>query len=364
MALSARLAAADAEKMTAEPTPSGGNAGPAPPRQLIDELLAAAMAAPSMHNSQPWRFQIRPGGTIELHADPARTLPVGDPHGRGMHIACGAALLNLRIAAAVAGWRPGIRLLPDPARRLLLAEIRLDRRYEPTWHERELHAAIPRRQTNREPFSNQAVPPGVRADLDEAAHLEGAILRFPDHNETVRLLRLAADAERGLLAEPAYRAELTQWAGGPRSREGIPDSALGPRSPEGREPVRDFTPGAHPRPTRYAWFEEHPQLAVLSTRSGGRSDWLAAGQALERVWLTATSREISVSPLTQPLETTAAWLVRDPRSGTEQPQMILRIGYGLPLPPGAPRRLVCDVTDTPDTAEDQPQPTRAPSSRT
>ena len=78
--------------------------------------------------------------------------------------------------------------------------------------------------------------------------------------------------------------------------------------------------------------------------SGGRLDWLRAGQALQRVLLTATDRAIAVSPLTQPLETADAWLVRDPRTGSEQPQMILRIGYGLPVSP-TPRRPVADMLD-------------------
>ena len=186
--------------------------------------------------------------------------------------------------------------------------------------------------------------PGVLAELTEAARLEGAILHIPDHDEAVRLLHLAADAERDLLADPRYLAELARWAGGQRDREGIPDSALGPRSPEGPAPVRDFSSGPRSQPVRYAWFETTPQLAVLSMPSGTRADWLRAGQALQRVLLTATARGISASPLTQPLETRDAWLVRDPRSGSEQPQMILRLGYGLPQPP-APRRPIGDMLD-------------------
>jgi nitroreductase len=101
-------------------------------------------------------------------------------------------------------------------------------------------------------------------------------------------------------------------------------------------------------PVRYAWFEPHPQLAVLSVRHGGPVNWLRAGQALQRAWLTATIRGIAVCPLTQPLETADAWQVRDPRSADEQPQMILRIGYGLPLPPGAPRRPISEILDEPE----------------
>ena len=87
-------------------------------------------------------------------------------------------------------------------------------------------------------------------------------------------------------------------------------------------------------------------LAVLSTRFSAPADWLRAGQALQRVLLTAAARGVATTPLTQPLETADAWLVRDPRSGVEEPQMILRLGYGLPVPP-TPRRPVCEVLDLP-----------------
>jgi hypothetical protein len=112
-------------------------------------------------------------------------------------------------------------------------------------------------------------------------------------------------------ADPAYRAELAQRAAGGRDTEGIPDSALGRRAPDSLTPVRDFAPG---RP------------------------------APQRVPLTATDHAIAVSPLTQPLETADAWLVRDPRTGSDPPQMTLRIGYGLPVSP-APRRPVAEILD-------------------
>jgi hypothetical protein len=225
--------------MTGEAAPPEGRS-----RQLIDELLRAAVAAPSLHNTQPWRFRVWPAaGVIELAADPARMLPSADPGGRAAHIGCGAALFNLRVAAAVAGLAPEVRLLPDPGRPLLLAGIRLTGRHQATSWERELTAAIGRRQTNRGPFSNRAVPPGIRAELDQAARLEGAILHALDHGEAVRVRGLAADAERDRLADPGYRAELARWVGGQRDRDGIPDSALGPRSPQGGDPVRDLTRG-------------------------------------------------------------------------------------------------------------------------
>jgi nitroreductase len=327
-------------------TTPGYAALPHVPQQMLTELVAAATMAPSIHNTQPWRFRFEPGSeTISLYADPARMLRVADPDGRALHISCGAALFNLRLAVSVAGRQPVVRLIPDPGQPLLLATVRLADPEHPAPQDLELHAAIAARHTNRSPFSSRPVPPGVLADLAEAAPIEGAMLHFPDRQEVSRLLRLVQDAERDLLADPAYRDELARWAGGERDREGIPGYATGPRDPASATPVRDFTP-ARSGPAPYAWFEEKPRLAVLSTSSDDRADWLRAGQALEHVLLMATTRGLAVSPLTQPLETADAWLVRDPQSGVEYPQMILRLGYGLPVSP-APRRPVPDVLDFP-----------------
>jgi nitroreductase len=312
------------------------------PRATIDQLLRAATAAPSMHNTQPWQFRVSEGGrVIEQFADPHRQLPCADPSGRGVHIAGGAALFNLRLAAGVAGRSTAIRLLPDPGSPLLLATVRVGGHCRVGESERKLYAAIGRRHTNRQPYSDEPVPPRVLAEMAEAARIEGAILHFLDHLEATRILHLVADAESAQLADPAYRAELARWVGGQRDRDGIPSSALGPRAPDRLTPVRDLMP-ERSEPVRYALFEATPQLAVLSVRFGGRIDWLRAGQALQRVLLTATLAGVATCPLTQPLETEDAWLVRDPRSESEEPQMILRLGYAPEVPP-TPRRPVSDI---------------------
>jgi Nitroreductase family len=311
----------------------------------IDELLRAAIAAPSLHNAQPWRLLVKNAGTtIEMFADPDRMLPVTDPQGRSAYISCGAALLNLRVAATAKSLRADVTLTPDSARPLFVAQVALSGGHRATPQDGELAAAISLRHTSREPYSNDAVPPDIRTELAEAAQSEGCVLRFLDDNEAVRVLRLTTDAERELLEDPAYRAELARWVGKEGRDDGIPADALGPRSWVGNDPVRDFAP-RRSEPVRYAHFEESPQLTVLSVRADSVPNWIAAGQALERIWLTATCRGISLCPATQPLETPDAWLVRDTRWGFDYPQVIMRVGYGPPVRTHSPRRAVRDVVD-------------------
>lgn len=312
----------------------------------IDDLLRAAIAAPSLHNAQPWRLRVKNAGTtIEIFADPDRMLPVIDPHGRAAFIGCGAALLNLRVAARAKSLQADAALTPDPDQPLFVAQVELSDGHPATAQDRELAAAISLRHTNREPYNDDAVPPEARTELAHAAKCEGCVLRFLDDNEAERVRDLTSDAERELLGNPAYRAELARWVSKERRDDGIPAEALGPRSSLGRDPVRDFAP-SRPAPPRYADFEYAPQLAVLSARANTPPSWIAAGQALERVWLTATCHGIALCPQTQPLETADAWLVRDTRWGYDYPQVIMRIGYGPPVTTHSPRRAVRSFLDS------------------
>ncbi|MGC4915539.1 Acg family FMN-binding oxidoreductase [Streptomyces albogriseolus] len=320
--------------------------------KTVTTLVAEATLAPSMHNAQPWRFRFLTGERLLLlHADLERAMPRSDPGDRALHIGCGAALLNMRVAAAHAGLAPEVRLLPEPQDPLLLAAVRLT---EQTGRGRDdelarLHAAIRQRHTSRHPFAEKDLPEDVRTMLRDAAARESATLLFPGawHAETV--LDLIRDAESRDVMDADAREDLIRWTRlGPEADtavDGVPEYAFGPRKRDGRAPVRDFA-GRRPVADRgTTTFEYTPHLALLSTSGDGPADWLRAGQALERVLLEATLADLATSLTSHALETPELrLLVRDPGSGTGQVQMVLRIGYG-PRGPATPRRPVSDVLD-------------------
>lgn len=174
-----------------------------------------------------------------------------------------------------------------------------------------------------------------------AARTEGADFAFltPTHLETV--LELIRDAEGYDRGDPAREAEQEHWTRNTKTEapvDGIPDYAFGPRDASEHATTRDFA-GTRVIPGRArVLFENRPQLALLSTPGDRPTDWLHAGQALERVLLTATLHQVSASFATQPLEwPDLRWILRDPVYGTGHPQMIIRLGYG-PSGPRTPRR--------------------------
>ncbi|BFV55396.1 nitroreductase family protein [Kitasatospora sp. CMC57] len=314
----------------------------------LEKLISAAVAAPSIHNSQPWHFRLRPETSIlEVRARRERAVPITDPEGRAMLISVGAAVLNLRVAARHMGWAPVVRLLPDPAEPDLLADVELDQPSLATLPANaELFEAIWHRHTVRTPFADAPVPPAVLDRLAEAARAEQAVLHLPGAEERTRLLEITAEAERSNTTDPDHRRESRSWIQGPGAPPyGIPATALGPQDRSGHLPVRDFSaiePAEHLPPTV---FEAEPCIAVLATEHDRPVDWLRAGLALEHVLLVATVHQIRASLLHQAMEwPQLRWATRDPEHGPEYVQMLLRLGYG---PEGAPtpRLQVGEVLD-------------------
>jgi nitroreductase len=312
----------------------------------LEKLVSAAVAAPSIHNSQPWRFHLQPDtSTLEVRADRSRAVPAADPQGRALHISVGAAVLNLRVAARHLGWAPEVRLLPDPAEPDLFAAVRLDgAAAAPVPGSERLYEAIWRRHSIRTPFTGEPVPPTVLDELVGAAGAEDAALHLPDHAETARLLHLTAEAERRNTTDEAQRTESRSWIRtGDAPPYGVPLAALGPQDLAGHLPVRDFTAihaAEHQAPAR---FEQEPLIAVLATERDTPEDWLRAGLALEHVLLAATVHGVRASLLHQAMEWPCLRReARDPHRGPGYVQILIRLGYG---PEGAPtpRLAVRDV---------------------
>ena len=313
-------------------------------KTLFGTAVEAAVRAPSMHNTQPWRFRLR-DGALEVLADRGRQLRVADPHGWGLRLACGAAILNARLAFAVNGSPAEVRLRPEPGAPDLLARLIPGAPRPPTPRESALYVAIGRRHSNRRPFAPEPVPADARHDLIRAARDENAWLHLLIGRPALAVVsEVVRAADSTLIRDAGYRDELEAWSRrDDTDGDGVPVSAGGP-SPEPQDllAMRPFG-GADRAPGRD--FETDPLVAVLGTVGDTVTDQLVAGQALQRVLLTATVHGLAASMLSQPIEVPAAR--EHLRKGLGQhgtPQMVLRIGFGQPGFPTR-RRPVTDVID-------------------
>jgi hypothetical protein len=312
----------------------------------VEAALTAATAAPSLHNSQPWRFRTKPSA-IELWADFTREIPVADPNHRELLLACGAALLNLRLAVRAEGVHVNSSLLPDPARPSLLAAIRPVGRGPVSPADRALANAILRRHTNRRPFLPTPVPHALLTTLRKAARAEQAWLATLTPAQLPILRALVGAAHDTQRQDPAFAREWTYWTGRHAdSTDGVPARSGGPL-PEAQDDwvLRDFSAGqAKPRVDGKD-FEPNPLIAVVGSFHDLPLAHLQAGQAMQRILLTITEAGLSASFLSQVVEVPSARRqLRDLIGGGLWPQIVVRIGYGSPVPT-TPRRDVHDVVD-------------------
>lgn len=289
-----------------------------------------AVLAPSVHNTQPWRFVIDSDG-LEIRADRTRQLPVLDPTGRQLLLSTGCALFNARVSLAASGYPNRVQRLPNPERHDVIARIDIDETLSVDPVLAALEPVVGLRQTNRRRFATDPVPPELVSTLLEAARAEGATLHpVVEPEDRQSLARLSQRADELLITNQAYRAELRAWTSDDAERRDGVRAAVVPHvdGTSGDEvPIRDFdTQGA-------GWLPAETQstarqcLLVLATNIDSPESWVRAGEALERVWLEITRAGFVASLFTQVIEVGAlrVELRHDLRLGM-YPHIVLRVG--------------------------------------
>ena len=73
-----------------------------PDHETVRAAMALATRAPSVHNTQPWRWRIG-AHSMHLYAEQSLHLAHTDPDGRDLLISCGAALHHAAVALYALG---------------------------------------------------------------------------------------------------------------------------------------------------------------------------------------------------------------------------------------------------------------------
>jgi nitroreductase len=320
--------------------------------------LHAAVLAPSVHNTQPWRFRLRggPDPYAELLMDPTRELPVLDPAHRQLVISCGAALAAYEIGLLSCGLAPHIEVFPSDGDAACLARIRVTDLGAADPAALHLLPALRRRRSYRGAMTSAAVAAPLRELLAEAVEAH-CLLYFVPQEKWLALEHLVVEAAIELSDTTDVDTETKTWTRlGERSQDGVPAANWQRTSEQAAgSPVlqRDFAQG-RPLPKRrgrptMTEIEADPMLAVLLTRTDSPLDWVDSGRGLLRLALAAESSGLALGYANQPTELPRlrdklTALLRPTPAGFDVPQLVLRLGYPAEaLPPATPRRPVQSV---------------------
>ncbi|MET7402421.1 nitroreductase family protein [Dactylosporangium sp. NPDC005572] len=297
------------------------------PRAALDQLAEASIAAlraPSILNTQPWRWRLA-GDHAELWADRARRLDGLDPDGRLQLLSCGTALHHATVALRAAGYAADIDRLPDPQRPDLLARIRQG---APGPADRELYAALYRRRTDRRPFSDRRPDEAVLAQLRSAAERHGVHLHVVRADQVTAFASAVAHANTVERSETRFRDDILAWTTRPRQeRDGV-----SPRSTVaggGRTvPPRDLDLAAPAALDPGPGTDQGTVHLILVVDTEAPAAWLAAGEALSDVWLTLTARGLAASPISEVVEVEPVRsALRRLLGGVGHPAIAMRVGY-------------------------------------
>lgn len=300
------------------------------------EALEHAVArAPSVHNTQPWGLNLW-DRCAELRERPDIALEQHDPEGRDRRISCGAALVNLMLAVRGTGWSAEMRRGPGEDDADLIATVRAGQRKEPGATEGQRYRAINRRSSYRRPFHEQELSHVAREALLAAAGTAGASPRWVIGTAEAQVLsELLGYAARVHRRDRQYQRELAMWM---VDRRGTaePGQAVDQERPGAwGVPAVGLTSSTTrlPDEQRLAEWIAGESVLVLSMPDDSRNDHVAAGEAMQTAWLTATSLGISASVITQPLH------LAEVRHGLRQrlavpgwPHVLMRFGYPSPVP--------------------------------
>jgi len=273
-----------------------------------DPIINAAMRAPSGGNSQPWRIDAELARvTISVSAEHTSTMDVGF---RGSAVALGAALFNVRVAAAARGMLGPVNVVEDVDGNPLWASMTFEAGGDAVLA--DLYQPMLARETNRHHGTPQALDEDTIELLTATAAREGARLHLlTDRDELSRAAAIFGATDRIRYLTPQLHKEMIselRWPGDPDLDTGIDirtleldasDVALLDilRRPDVMAHLAEWSAGSALGDDMRDRVLASSALAVITVTGDSLGDYARGGSAVEAVWILAQREGLSVQPL-------------------------------------------------------------------
>ena len=313
--------------------------------EVIKDAVRLACRAPSLHNSQPWRFEVD-GEVLHLFLDTSRIMPSTDRSAREAIISCGALLDHLRVAMAAAGWKAHVVRFPTPSNPDHLASVDFMPMKSVTEAHRRRADAILIRRTDRLPFAAPTEWASFEPLLRRAFDTDAVRLDVMPDEVRDELADMSKLTDSLRFYDSAYNSELNWWTAPFEFSEGIPYSSLVSADEIERVDFGRTFPLPQHRERRAEVPDDHSKILALSTYGDSRKDALICGEVLSAVLLECTMAGLGTCTVTHitELRTTRELVAAVIGQGTV-PQVLIRAGNAPTTNDAAmtPRRSVDDV---------------------
>lgn len=286
-------------------------------RETLARILDLARWAPSGDNTQPWRFEIVDDMHLRVHGSDTRDHILYDFDGHPSHIAHGALLETMRIAATVFGLRSSWSAQSSGEHRSPVYDVRFVA--DQNLAKDPLADCIERRTVQRRPMQTTPLGDAQRSALMEAAGPQFSLQLFEsgaDRRKVAWLLWKSAKIR--LTCPEAYpvHKEIIEWRA-QFSKDRIPEQAVGvdPATARLMEWVMQSWERVHFF-NRFLMGTIAPriQLDLLpgllcaahllvrpKTKPERLEDWVELGIAWQRIWLTTTHLGLHFQPEMTPV---------------------------------------------------------------
>ncbi len=317
----------------------------------LEFLLRFAILAPSSRNTQPWSFLTTANG-VEVFADYSRRLPAIDPDDRELLMSVGAAITNLRVAAAWFGFDTDVLHEERPEESLPVALVTFRETCLPDEVLRSLFPSIRKRHTNREAFDGTPLAFETLGALCDVADQFPDTVIFLLPRDKRRIANLVARGNELQMSRTSVRSELADWIRGSESdsADGICVDGLGIPAPLDRLAgwvTRRFDLGGVQASHDRQMINNAAALILISA-DDDRISLVKAGEVVERLLLTATLNGLQYSFFNYAIEDRMLREEIRKLAGTvEPPQLLLRFGYAQPIDRPMPRRPLESVMQKP-----------------
>lgn len=302
------------------------------------KILELARWAPSGDNTQPWSFEILDDTHVRIYGSDTRDKILYDYDGHPSHMAHGALLETIRIAASNFGLRSNWIITSGHDGRNPIYEVNFD--VDPSVTPDPLFSSIKTRTVQRRPMKTVPLTVIQRQALIDAAGDNFSLQLFESSTERLRIAKLLWQSAKIRLTCPeAYpvHKDVIEWHAR-YSKNRIPEQAIGVDPLTARlmewvmqswERVRFFN--------RYLLGTIAPRiqldllpgfycachLLVRPKKSMLKlEDWLELGGAVQRIWLTIAHHGLYLQPQMTPV--IFRWYARADRKFSSVPNLFLQ----------------------------------------